>query len=1400
MTGRTRAGRRPRRHLFIFFLLYLPVCLGLLAVLLQLALNSPTAQAALQAALRRAIPGTIAYGRAELSFFPLRVHLYGVRLVHPDGRALITAREVSAAYAGSLRHPGRDGVALDDVTVVDGSLELLFDEQSNLSLLELFLSPEPEPEGAPAEPGGVPPRVSLQNVEVRNLRFLLHVSEAGLTIETEQGQVHGAFLLEDGEMTIDADVDLPRGRVRVTGGPDVAEPVVDIPVDGLSVRGFLWRGSGFSIREAELASQGVAARLSGGMYVFAEPVSWYGTTELTLPFEQWFLTPLLGGTIGGVAEVQGSFYGTLERARGAYLVRSSELRLPGVALTDVLLQGGLDGQQLDIARLEARLLGGQARLQGALRLLDGVVRGRLALERVATSSLLPPGPPRDVAAGALSGQVQGEASLWAEGPLEATAELDLALERRGVKGGLPLPSQLRLTARAKALGPRLELGGLTLRGGGHALAARGWLDLERRSFDLAAELATASLAPVLRPLGLPQSDARASFAGRLQGRFDDPRVRGQLAVEELTLYGLRFGRLDCGLALDGGMLSVSRLRSQGGWGRVELEGQLGLWQQSTARPHADPPLGLRGKLEDIELATFLPAAARGRGTASAELSARGTLDRLEAELFVRTDALEVYGLALEHFELSALLQRAGPKLQAKVPLLSLALLGGGGLKGSGELRSDRTFTVDLRAEGLPVAELDRLSGMNRGLSGRITFGVHGEGPLSAPRAAGDLLLHDLQVRNEDDEPLYTLGGASLHFELGEDQRLRVSSEAAFRHFDLQAELPLDLTAATPVALDRAFARLSFHELSLEEVVPGLADRGVKGRLTGEANLALPGGNPSFSLNISRLWLDVLGQQIGNVPAGGAPSEEAAAGQPLRFSFDGRRVRVEQLALQSSGRRLTLGGQVTLDEEGGPLASQLDLQASGELDLAVLRPFIPDLPRLSGSVQFDLALGGTPSEPELEGFLALERTSFQLVALNQELALERGRVVFLPGRIAIPDGSPLVGRLGRRGAFSLTAEVETTRLWPPLVPRARVTLRGERLRLAFPDAGLNLTLDVPVLKLAASDVLAPERRLEVSGEVRLAQGQLIRSYTDPEALAAAFRSWFEGMEQAQSRSLPQGHPARALSLRGLKITGEEGALAVQIQAAILSLGLHLRPDLVISGTLDGLRVTGVLETQEDDAITLMDREFRLTHSDIRFDGSTNPLVDLEAEAEVIAAPVGTSLGEQQDMAFSTANEEDRTYQITLYLEGRLPDDLEKFELSSPQTSDQRELWTLLLLGYRYSDLARSGQGGEVGSEVLLSSALQILSQKISEKALKEFQLVDQLQLLSQHQDVKVQVSKKVLGGKLELLGSGTFSGADTQGSLGAKLYLRERLFFEFSTTQGNERNPMSSRLGWQVPLD
>jgi len=1385
MTGRARGGRRPWRHLILFAVGYPPVCLALLVVLVQLALNSDAGRQRVEALLRQAIPGTIRYERLFLTLPPLRLHVYGVELIHPQtGEALITAQEVHASLAGSpLALLGPDlSLSLDDVQVVDASLKLLFDEENYPSLPDLFVARDSPPSPPDEPPARV--RISLQGVAVDDLEYLQQMPATGLSITASRVRVRGEFLMDSGEMSIKADVALPRGRVAIGDPrqPD-APPFLDIPIDRLDVRGFTWRGWGFGFRRAEVTSAGITAQATGAL-ALDEPMTFAGAAQAVLPLHDWFLAPQLGGLLHGTAAVSGVFWGSLDHAYGSWRLAAPRLQVAGLALDELRASGELDGQQVVLDGLQTSVLGGALDFVGRLRLFDGWLAGQARLRDIDPTPLLPPGEITRLLGGRISGRIAAQAEVWGAGPLQGDVDLALTLQR-SQPTGLPLPGELRLTANGSYASGRARLRRVVLAGGGHQLGLRGLLEPAHERLDLEVSLTTGELGPWLRWAGLPDAAARAEFASRLQGTFTNPAGTGRLRVAGLRYQTHPLGEATADLQLARGTLTVPRLRLAGGdLGELTLAGKIGLWHGRVDQLLADPTLQLTGELRQVRLARLAPAHLRLQGAAEADFDLSGSVRRLDLQVALRTGPTSLRGLRLEHLALESTLRRHGARFGLQVPRLHLALQDGGSLEASGKLSEEQEVQLDLRLEGLPLAEVDRILGLGSGLAGRATLGLHAEGPLHAPQGAGDLIFRELRRRGEEEGQDLHLGDASLHFAVGEDQLLQVTARQAFGHFDLTATLPLTLDAPTPVDLDRAEARLAFHELTLAELLPGFtAQQQVSGVFSGELAARLRNGRPAMDLQLQRFALDTLGQSLTN------------GEQPIRLGFDGQRLTVQQLALQTNQHTLTVAGTLDLDEEGELLESRLNLHARGALELAVLRPLLPDLPRLAGQIEFGLALTGRLGAPQLIGHLQLDGARFQVSALDQELLLERGRILFSPGIVELPASAPLVGRLGRQGAFSLAARVELPELLPLAIPKARATLRAERLRLSFPEEGLQLTLDVPGLELTAADLLEPNRRLELGGEVRLASGQFVRSFTDPEALAQAFRSWFEGLEQAQSRSLPEEHPARALRLRNLKITGEQGAFLAQIQAAILSLKLHVQPDLALNGALDSLRVSGTVDLGERDTLSLMDREFTVTRAEINFDGSTNPLVDLEAEAQVIAIPLSAS-----EQNLDQASEEDRTYTITLYLKGRVPDDLEKFELTSPQTTDQRELWTLILLGYRYSDLSQAGQKGDVGSEVLLSSALQILSQKISQEALKEFRLVDQLMLLSKHQDIQIQVSKKVLGGKLELLGSGTFSGAQSQGSVGAKLYLRERLFLEFATTPGNEQNPMSGRLGWQVPLE
>ena len=1394
------------RHLAAFVLIYPIVCIGLMVVLLNFAINSPGVRGEILDRVNQAIPGTIRYERLVLSLPPLRVHVYGLRLIHPrTGRSIIRAGELHATWKGSIFSLPKE-VRLGNISLKDAACEILFDEEGKPTLLGIFVRPDDdEEEDEPdEEPGAF--RLLLEGIDIHDLDFVLRRPE--VEIEVRKASVRGRFALDDGRLSMAAQVTIPDGGVKVLD--EHGQALLDIPIDGLQVRGWRWEDMGFSMEEARIVSGRVTAQTSGALWLGERP-AFVGATKLSLPFARSFLAPLIGEAIDGTVQLDGSFFGLLDHALGSFHLTAPTLSVPGLSLGGLEVLGSLDGQEIDLSSVRAELLDGRMELSGRVRLLDGRVAGQARLHGLALDPFLPRGDARRVAAGRLSGQVHADARLWGSEPMEARARLDLGLARRDRE--LPLPRLLRLKTRGELKQGQLQLDSVELSGDGHRLLLDGWVKPGQERFDLALDLRSAPLAATLMKLGLEGMSGQVAFRGRAAGRFTDPGLRGELSLGGLTLWGHRLDQARGQLTLEQGTISLTGFSSRGRWGGLDLDTRVELWRGSIEQLLKDPMLDVAVSLSAVDLAASLPPELCASGKADLRVKVEGSLKRMEAAVELRTRAVTLRGLGLDSMELEAKLALQDELFALKVPHLAVGFTRGGELEGSGELRSDRSFMVDLRGQGVPIHEIERLVSLDSGVSGRIGFGFHGEGPLSAPEVTGDLLIRELsfkpktpvpnreQIEDEDEEVeegslgqetlSYTLGNAQIHVDLGEEQVLRLSSHAAFGHYDIEASLPIDLSRSAPLLLDRAKLQILFEELPLAEVVPGLAERELGGHVTGSIRATMPRGRPAVELELCDLHLDVLSQEITNRREGGRAL-------PVRLRFDGERFHIEQMELTSSGRFLSLGGKLDFHDGEEGLGASLDLRARGELDLAVLQPFVPELPRLGGILSFQLTLGGSPEAPRLEGSIGLQDARFQVQALAQELLLQRGRLFFSPGRVEIPPGYALVGRLGRRGAFSVQADLQVPQTWPLEIPGASVLLRAERLHFAFPEQGLQLGLDVPGVEIKGRDLLGAGRRIDIGGEIRVTSGQLIKSFTDPEALTQAIRGWFEGLEPSRARSLPADHPLLALQLRELELSGDEGAFLVQIQAAMLSLTLRLRPELAFSGGVDSLRISGSVDTLEGDAVMLMDREFRITRADIQFDGSVNPLVDLEAEAVVIAAQMDEGLDEE--LRFDASTEEERTYHITLYLKGRLPDDLEKFELISPQTSDQRELWTLLLLGYRYSDLSRSGRGGDVGSEVLLSSALQILSQKLSEGALRKFQLVDQLSLLAKRRDVKVEISKKVLGGKLELLGSGTFSGAESEQSLGAKLYLRDRLFLEFSTTPGSDHNPMTGRLGWQVPMD
>jgi len=359
--------------------------------------------------------------------------------------------------------------------------------------------------------------------------------------------------------------------------------------------------------------------------------------------------------LGGTGRLRLAVAGTREAPR-----LSGTLALNGVRGTaeDALLQRlDLDarfvGRELEVVRLTADVLGGQATADGRVPLFGGGgerARFRFALRDVDLARSFGGERTEDAAAPAVLLSMEGDAdagdlslaSLSARGRVTR-------LETRSAEGGLALaePAGFSLRSRHAALDP-LRLSGTLGR-----LEARAEADLDaaspRASASLAGELDLRALEPFLPGTSLGGS---ARIDTRLTRAGESWRLDGGVRVERarLALDALHFalGDVTGELRFEGDRAALDATGSAGD-GRLSAKGvlSLGPTRPGTAditveadRVPVQHPPGLRGRASGSVRLTGEPGRYRLAGTVSmsqgyytAEVDAQSqSLDRLDWQL------------------------------------------------------------------------------------------------------------------------------------------------------------------------------------------------------------------------------------------------------------------------------------------------------------------------------------------------------------------------------------------------------------------------------------------------------------------------------------------------------------------------------------------------------------------------------------------------------------------------------------------------------------------------------------------------------------------------------------------------------------------------------------------------
>lgn len=201
------------------------------------------------------------------------------------------------------------------------------------------------------------------------------------------------------------------------------------------------------------------------------------------------------------------------------------------------------------------------------------------------------------------------------------------------------------------------------------------------------------------------------------------------------------------------------------------------------------------------------------------------------------------------------------------------------------------------------------------------------------------------------------------------------------------------------------------------------------------------------------------------------------GESATFSWDALTANLEQgaggllldAAMQREGARVMTLALRLPGDRAEALEGSLDME---QMELAALRPFLPQLSRLEGVLSGALELRGTLEKPELLGQLSWADGALETHANPTELRAVALAITLLGDRAEI-DGTARLGggELAINGAASLRPEFELN-----------LTLRGDNNRLLYPPS--TEAVVSPNLRLrATADSVA------VGGEILVKSGTL-----------------------------------------------------------------------------------------------------------------------------------------------------------------------------------------------------------------------------------------------------------------------------------------------------------------------
>jgi translocation and assembly module TamB len=912
------------------------------------------------------------------------------------------------------------------------------------------------------------------------------------------------------------------------------------------------------------------------------------------------LVPL---ALDGIARIDGSVGGTAASPTAALQFAVPSLGIDGIEARRVEGRLGWDGAVLTLSDVKAQALGGRVNGSVALPAADPArAHAQVRVEGAALTAVQSLAGRELGVGGVLSGEAELRGDL--RQPLQGRGWLRLSGER------------LTLPAALASLGAGTVRAEATIRDGGLDVtqldavwpAVRAHVS-GRATADGAEALQstlTADLAAVGTLAGWPDVAGAAVVSAETTGPWTDPRVAGRADLTSPSARGVRLERARVPFAYADRTVRIEGAEAGLGQGKVEVTG-LARLPAGVALALDELPRALRveahlqataARVED--LAAWLPEGWPASGAFNLRARVDGTPQVWRAQGEATAPRLDVRGQAVEDATVTfaadaAVLELSGVSAHVR----GVPLTGGGVWRWDG--------TGSFHAEAAPV-RLDALLADRPALqpAGRVRGRAEAAIGPGGVTATLDLTADEVALAG------MVLGAGQGRGSLRQGQ---VEAELQFPDARLHATASGRLDGP-PLAVRFAMRDVDAGPL-LARWAPGAGPLAVRGSLSAE--LRVPVGDPTATQGTVRL--DPLVVEVAG--------ETWRATGPIVVD---RRAATTRLARAELTSRLgTVSASGTADDQG-----VLDVRVQGQVPLAILPVFRPDVREAAGTLNATLRVGGSLAAPELGGEGTIQDGRLALEGMDESLRDVRARFTVSPGGLRLVDAAAAFGggTLAARGDVALAgAQVRGYRV--------EVTVRRVALQ---PLDGLHTTWDADL------EMVGGPERGQVRGEARLLRGRYDR-------------------DLSLVRLLLDQRPPSAPGAGGLHL---DVRLALQDNLTVATDVARLRVggSLQVQGTTAAPMVFGTLTAREGQLVFRRHR-FEVTYVAARFvdPRRIDPILDVQATTRI------------------------RTYEVRMQISGR-SENLE-VRLSSSPPLPEEDLLTLVAFGQTREQLAESGGGVLVG---------------------------------------------------------------------------------------------------------